>query len=652
MKEQPGLDSFLHDVTAFRQLRDERSRGNLDQITVKAESGPFIDSIMGVLRRPAGAEQLKGERAIRERYKASFDDAVKDTYNRFFFTRDPQGTVLEQNVYNGEKVFHAQFAAKVEETFWTGFELFLKSQYRGLLNTFEKSTPPPRYRTASLGAGKTQRYKVEQQTPHQQTEQHIVKTYAEKYGISVRNPESPTAHELESVKNAYALDQIRLFAVNFFPLLRESLARKVPLSDALNLAEHAYGFGARVFAEMEAEPYPLSTPIVTHVLKYYPSQARTRLETYKKVWGDIQQTYLVKPAEDSVAVSTKQWVTSEEQLRNLVFGYPHTCEAGLKIVDEHLPRLVAEHPYIPQDIIIRECVAGPDVFDARLKEYDERIDSLMEGVSCTEKLCGTSEKPLFEMYELRAVVAHMVVRTPARTHERTLQRAKTSLESVIDAAAQADIKLSVGARRRILRSLVEQKGSHDAITPEKVQSILRIEERVYDRRRGLFMMLDSTSHGYGKRGAAADADRKRFFEKMDTLVSAAEAKDAIFGLYHVLFGEGDTDEARIADGAFKVDYFVTGRFGESYRTNYTVERFLEHQADTLLKLLNARDKTKAFPRDNQQQLALLVEALIVEPESPKRYYNGVAQTLGVPQWPESVPEIAYAPAWGDEPEES
>jgi hypothetical protein len=651
MKEQPGIDSFLHDVTEFRRLRDERSRGNLDQVVVKAESGPFIDSIMGILRRPAGVEQIKGERALRERYKSSFDEVVKETYNRFFFTRDAKGAVLEQNIYNGEKIFHAQFAAKVEETFWTGFELFLKSQYRGLLNDFEKKIPPPEWRTVSLGGGRKQRYKVEQPTPHQMTEQHIVKTYAEKYGISIRTPESPTAHELESVKNAYALDQVRLFAVNFFPLLRESLARKVPLADALNLAEHAYGFGSRVFAEMEQEPHPLSTHLVTHVLKYYPSQARTRLETYKKVWGDIEATYLAKPEGGATAVSTKSWVTSEEQLRNLVFGYPHTCEAGLKIVDEHLNRLVAEHPYIPQDIIIRECVAGPDVFDTRLKEYDERIDSLISDISCTEKLCGATDKPLFEMYELRAVVANMVVRTPARTHERTLQRAKNSLESVIDAAAQTDIKLSVGARRRILRTLVEQKGSQDAITPEKVQSILRIEERVYDRRRGLFMMLDTTSRGYGKRGAAADADRKRFFEKMDGLVGKAEAKDAIFGLYHVLFGEGETDEARLEDGAFKVGYFVTGRFGESYRTNYTVERFLEHQADTLLKLLNARDKSKAFPRDNQQQLALLVEALIVEPESPKKYYNGVALTLQIPPWPETVSEITYAPEWGDEPEE-
>ncbi len=411
-------------------------------------------------------------------------------------------------------------------------------------------------------------------------------------------------------------------------------------------------FGSRVFAEMEQEPHPLTTPVVAHVLKYYPSQARTRLETYKKIWGDIQQTYLVKPEGDETAVSTKQWVTSEEQLRNLVFGYPHTCEAGLKVVDEHLSRLVAEYPYIPQDIIIRECVAGPDVFDARLKEYNERIDSLIAEVSCTEKLCGTSEKPLFEMYELRAAVANMVVRRPARTHERTLNRAKTSLELVVDAAAATDIKLSVGARRRILRTLIEQRGTQDTITPEKIQSIINIEDRVYDRRRGVFMMLDTSSRGYGKRGAAADTDRRKFYQEMDRLVSKAEAKDAIFGLYHVLFGTGTTDEARIEDGLFKVDYFVTGRFGESYRTNYTVERFLEHQADALLKLLNTRDKTKAFPRDNQEQLALLVEAMIVEPESPKRYYNNVAQTLGLPAWPLSVPEITYTPAWEDHTEES
>ncbi|MFZ2593609.1 MAG: hypothetical protein WAX38_02425 [Minisyncoccia bacterium] len=644
--EKPGIHAILRDRAVMRAEREDSSRRNSDPVVVKAEPGPFLDELLGKIESHRAAPDTGRDSeigALRLRYKKAFTRAIRTIYNEQCFVRDGEGAVTVQHEYNGKHLSHSEFEKKIGDAFWFGFGLFLKFRYRYGLNEEQKKwVQNPQKRAKDSQTGRMILYRDEQPTPHELLHKKLLGGAAKKYGIAETETAQLSPAQLSQAKEAYAVEQLRLFATEFFPLVTASMQRNLPIEDVANIASHAYGFGADVFKKMEGEPNPLDPRTISHVLKYYPSQVLVRFEVYKDVWQHLKATYC---PEDEAERKRMPWMTSEERLRDLIFMYPHSVVEGLAMTKVHFDDLSQRYPYIPHDVIVRECCSSPDGFEKALSKFNTKAEALIATEPCTEQLCGNTDKPLFETYELQSVIFNMVVRRPEKLHERILNDARAQLEEALDKAKEKGVALSVGARRRLLRRLIEEnprKGSNPTQSEKKENRINRYinnEKKRFDRIKRVYGKLERTQPDITK------GETEATHEDIEVIIKKAEASDSVFGLYYALFGSGINTEQHIEQGRLLVDYFVRERFGDSYRTNYNVEFFLEQQAATFMKLLSIRASANRFPSDDPKKTLLLIESLILEPETPKRHYNRAAPAMNLPPWPENVQEIVYNPDW-------
>ncbi len=597
--QKEHLGSFMGEVGMARHERDGRMRAG-ESAGPKGSGGPIFEELMvgNVFEREEKKLKVKDEvRVFFDNYAGT---KIIDIYNTYLFETYHNAPRRRKNSkYEGYS--HADFLSGIHEHFWHGLSLYMKVALREDV----KKGPQVDKKHAVIDRG-VKRFISDDRTQDQITRQFLVHTYAEKYGVPIKNKEIiPLEDTLphEPALDAYFSEKLRLYAVDFFKMLTESLKREIPPIDALSLAEKVYGHGANIFTEMEAEPYHFDSKTIADVCKKYPLQARERFDVYASVHDDLAIKYTEHKEADS-SIEQAELVTSSE-LKSYIFAYPHTVVAGLEIAQAQLGDLSKGYPLFSEKFIIKTCISHANNYEAEIQRLSELAETLLNSHECTDELCEEGEgDALLRYYKLDKLIYTLVG-----------NKSEKVMDSLVQKSIQHFIKLS-----------------------ERMEEIGQ-SFRWKSKRRMLFRFIKTGSQANIDRIIKSEAKLRQQQEaRFDVLIKMGERRNPLFGEYYAYFGSPenlDSSKKDIIEHGQEIVEGVEELYGDGdLYGEFDIEEFLELQTETFFTYLN-----NGFPAD-EPGLGYLKDSLMWAPDEVKDYFEKIANPNGV-QWPEEVEEVRF-----------
>ena len=547
-----SLNSILGPVSESRNRRqkDSQSESPHQPKGIMSEFQSNIDAIAKKILSHDGDESWSEEK---KRDHAKFKDIFKNHVSGLYDSFNIADEFLSPD----------EFQALVLEHFTTGLTYFIKIDFL----RFESQELIPGKRTHKVhvyGKEGKQTRKKDERSIAEQLEDYIERL--------------PRFEGRDDKLEAFTIEQIEIFSIEYFKMLNEALRRTVPLDTALHMAEHVYSYGSVIFEEMRKSPYELSADLVAQVCRQYPVDARNRFEALATVGKRLEKEYWHDPENPSTQQKPrKQWVAGPLTIRNFTIQYPTTIEKGVTVVDRELDSLVTEFG-IPKDVIIRACISEPDTYRNRLDEIRNSAEVLMGMFKD-----ATSTIEIFREFDVQNIVYSMVARMSRGRCIDKLDRARHAFVKILGtekaAEKKGDIQLGKPALRRVLRTLMLEDRS-----PGGIKEVVK-EER--DRARQREKLAEST---------------------VDNLFEKAEDKDLVFGQYYVLFGDGESFEEIWEEGAVFID-LVREQYGETEGELFLAEgaRLLQAYADQIVDA----EKKKALDESVRHSLMLDIKDMII-----------------------------------------
>ncbi len=508
--------------------------------------------------------------------------------------------------YNG-------FLSEVTDSFWTGFSLFLRVEYR--TDTEEAKGEAPRQ--GGLVGGKRQWIR-EQRKPDQIKRDYIIEKYKKMY---------PDTDPIQT----YTIEKLTLYSDFYFKTLKKCLELKISPLDALFLSERVYGHEGYMFDTMMKPPYSLDVKTIARVWRTYPLKARESFKKWAEVGGELTKEYWGVEIPGEKHESNRKWVPSRHFIRDKIFQSPRTVVKGLKVVDEQLENLQGEFKNIPRDIIVNACIKNPEEGDGKdtegyrkdLGDIVTRVTELTHAFKTSQTLAEDTKVIsggyIFEDFNLTKLLYKLV------------SRRGTALK-------QDDIRDSIDQAEKIIKA-------------EKINSFTT-------KRRILSKLISDGPDANLKRIIIAEKRRQKEEEKiLEGASGEAEKMDEVWGNYYLLFGQSNLNKK---DRGYTKDFLERGKalidlvveqLGEE-----RAEVFLENRVETLFKYLgNEKNKNEEIFTD-AVSLGEFKEALLLAPHDTKRYYERITQIRKdnkqkeLATWPDSILEIEYEEPWDEEEE--
>jgi len=576
----------------------EKTKKKLDQsrldgarkegvLNARGRGGPLYEQMVNDMEtlgtNDSDSEQV---RHIREMFVSKLDRKSTELFNTY---------VNERKGAPG----YDKFKTEAEESFMKGYGYFLKSALRA-----DAAYAPKKYesRYMKMGGGakmlmsdqKTEADYVRDFITHGNdvvgeldfsAEEHKFEPredfegYAKKYeGSDERKSDEQRASE------NYAFEKMRVYARDYTAMLEEGLKNGLPYKQALNAASHVYGYAPGIIDEMKEGG--IEPKVVSWMITQYPAQVRVPLETYLEKGKMLEEQYPYTPGPSS-------WVSSPNMIRNYIFKYPRTAEAGLRVADAQLQRLKEQFPSMSQRLLIKHCVSDPANFEENISVAVDSADALMAQFATTPELGvkKPTNENIFAYYKVEGAVLRMCDK-PRTQHDKQLQTILDKFRDLLEESQQEGLELGYGARHKMLKVLIDYD-----MAPAK--RIIAKEKKRSDAR----------------------------IAKYDELVTKAEGIDEIWGGYFVDVGFGKNNRERLGNGQAVVD-IVRETYGDDDAESYL---------DKCIDLVYAIEQ-KGFPKSGEAREHLM-DAVVMNPYNPKQFYEEVlGQT-----WPEDVNVIGLDP---------
>ena len=577
MNERPKNFGITEKISgAFDEAREQKQQASREPGTLKptGKPGAIVRDLQNSFEQLGlRADDPENVRKLRESYERRLRDKVQEIY-----------TVYGETAVKMPS--REQFAKLTEAAFLHGFDLYLKVAVQLDI----KKSPDPHKPAFMNMYGRDGKVKV---TDDLDKEDHTrafiaqgsnvdldpsfdynfdknqeVEGYADKY-----QPLEGRTDE-EAALEAYMFEKFRIYEQEFTAMLEESLKRGIPARSAIELAQFVYGNDASIYEEMEEQG--IDAKLVAWQSNVNRTRVRVPLEKYLEVGGELEEKYPY--------VAGSGWVTSPVMIRNLVFKFPQTVEAGLQVVEHELGDLKQQFPQMPQRIIMNVCAGAPDTYEAELRHRMQAAELLMAEFPMDEEFGGEKGSDnVFQHYQLEGRVLELIDRVGVKKQKATLYDVLGRFRQALETAEETGLDLNFSAKRRVLRSLLTYNAAADRV--------LRRERNVQNRRN-------------------------------EALLTKAEKIDPVWGGYFVDFGVGETDESLIEHGKIIVDLY-RGQFGDDGAEEYLDELFNMYH-----KYIDS-----GFPKD-PEKLDKLKDALTMEPFNTREFFEKINGP-----WPEGVEEV-------------